>query len=156
MRRSARFFHEPETHAGELNLVPYLDIMVNLILFLLLTFSAVTAWSIPMKMAGPGGVTTVDDGALTVAIVPEGFRILGAEGVEAALVPLTGDEHDFAGLTAALTERKRAMGLGTRVTVVADGRAGYGLVVATLDAARETPDGDVLFPDVSFATAIGG
>lgn len=156
MRRAARFAREPEVVPGELNLVPYLDIMVNLILFLLLTFSTLTAFSIPLKIAGVGGETTIADGALTVAIVPEGFRILGDEGTEPALVPLAGGTHDFAALTAELTARKRALGLGSRVTVVADGAAGYGLVVSTLDAARSTQAGGVLFPDVSFGTVAGG
>ena len=73
-----------------------------------------------------------------------------------------GLEYDFAQLTTAAAEivRRRWPDKGARpdgtseVILVADADIPYHVVVATMDAVRQHPDGTLLFPDVLFSTGL--
>src|SRR5689334_15016682 len=72
---------------GELNIVPYLDILVNLILFLLVTQSTLIALGVIDVTAptfvppGPGPSTTSSALKLTIGIAHDGFFIAAKGGV---------------------------------------------------------------------------
>src|SRR5512142_963525 len=86
MRRRIR----DEEHAGELNIVPYLDVVVNLVMFMLLSMTGLITLGV-LNVSAPkiGGETQAaqaakDDGPkllLTVAIGKQGFFVAGASGV---------------------------------------------------------------------------
>lgn len=162
-------FKKGEEHSiaegGELNLVPYLDIMVNLIMFMLLTFEVVAELKIinfNPPASGPGldisqsptGEKTV---MLTVMITSEGFQILtDSDDMGTEKVPKKNGDWDYAELSFRLDRVKKAVAnIDENLIVVAESAVIYNTVVQTLDAARATPDGNDLFPRVTLGMAVG-
>src|SRR5687767_10771363 len=120
-RRRVRFHEQDE--AGELNIVPYLDIMVNLTMFMLMSITSLTALGV-VNVTAPryGGEDTAVAASdepqkpqllLTVGIAKNGFIIAGAEAVLPSAappaegqpapptIPLKPDgKHDYEALTA--------------------------------------------------------
>src|SRR5512136_1729410 len=113
MRRRIR--EEEET--GELNIVPYLDVVVNLVMFMLLSMTGLIALGV-LNVSAPkiGGEATQAAAEekpkllLTVAIGKQGFFVAGAGGVlgqdaqtpDAArppTIPLKDGRYDYATLT---------------------------------------------------------
>ena len=104
-----------EEEMGELNIVPYLDILMNLIIFMLLSITGLTSFGIlnvnAPSYGGPSaGVSEEkpDEQKLVLSVliskkghfVSTGDTVLGAES-GAPAVPLKADgSHDFAALTA--------------------------------------------------------
>jgi biopolymer transport protein ExbD len=155
-----------DAETGELNIVPYLDILMNLTIFMLLSaaglmsFGVVNATASASKGSGAAAAAL----AVTVHIEPDGYHLdvsggpseLGAQ----ATVPTRPDSsYDAAALTERLTAVKaswaEAVRTGlvraedtTRVTVASAATIPFDVVVATMDAARTTADRRVLFPDV--------
>ena len=161
-----RSFARPDSDAtGELSLVPYLDIVVNVVMFLLAT----SVVAIPMSQIAvdspgvcraPPCVRPSDP--VTVAITRSGFRVstsLGslAPGCRAPgpgpSVPLADDAHDFEGLSRCALEIRRGRAEPASLVLTADERIPYETVVRTMDAVRER-DGLPLFPDVSLSAGI--
>jgi biopolymer transport protein ExbD len=160
---------EHDESGGELNIIPYLDIMMNLIMFMLLSITGfavlgmlnVTAPSYSGAVANP--TPTQPDKPqllLTVGISRKGFFIAATGAVVAAAggdkdapsVPRTPDgKYDFAGLNKKMMEVKAAFPQESRVILVADPDVEYGDLVKTMDATRETADHRLLFNDVSLA-----
>src|SRR5512141_278506 len=80
-----------EEHMGELNIVPYLDVVVNLVMFMLLSMTGLITLGVlnvsAPKIGGaePAAVQAAKDEGpkllLTVAIGKNGFFIAGANGV---------------------------------------------------------------------------
>lgn len=148
----------------ELNLVPYLDIMVNLIMFLI----TVTAYMAEMRQApvlAPGGGGTcpnppcVDEKPkpfLTVAIGEKTIAILASdkEKIPASQVDKTGAEYPYATFTARMREyRSTYPDLAENVMLIADKPVPYSVVIATMDAMRSDAQGS-LFPGVTLGVAI--
>jgi len=157
----------PDEEGGELNIIPYLDIVVNIIMFLLMTTTVALAManinvSSPSIGAGGGGggeqalnlTVTITDAGFTVAasggVLTRGCQQTGAPPT----VPMLGPQvYDFAGLTQCVGEVKRAFADETRVIVAANPGVKYETVVQVLDAIRG--DGTrVLFPDVMLSAGI--
>src|SRR5512143_2847373 len=81
-----RRIHDEE-HAGELNIVPYLDIVTNLVMFMLLSMTGLVAFGV-VNVSAPrigGDAAAAGENAprllLTVAIGKQGFYVAGAGGV---------------------------------------------------------------------------
>ena len=80
-----RRLHDEE-HAGELNIVPYLDIVTNLVMFMLLSMTGLLAFGV-VNVSAPKIGDAVAPGSdqprllLTVAISRRGFYVAGAGGV---------------------------------------------------------------------------
>jgi len=176
MRRRVR--HEEDT--GELNIIPYLDIVTNLVMFMLLSMTGLISLGV-LNVSAPklGGETavgaTVDPQApkllLTVAIGKQGFYVAGAGGVLGAdagpapdatrppTVPLRDGKYDYAALTAQLAIIKDKFPSETQVILSADPDVQYDTLVQTMDACREsavkkadgTTDRRPLFFDVSLS-----
>jgi biopolymer transport protein TolR len=169
-----------EEEVGELNIVPYLDVVVNLVMFMLLSMTGLITLGVlnvsAPKISGeaPAATAAADTGPkllLTVAVGKQGFFIAGAGGVlgkDAAAndpgrpptVPLKADgKYDFAGLSQQLASIKEKFPKETQIILSADGEVVYDILIQTMDACRELitkqPDGRTehkqLFFDVSLS-----
>jgi biopolymer transport protein TolR len=169
-RRRVRFHEQDE--AGELNIVPYLDIMVNLTMFMLMSITSLTALGI-VNVTAPryGGEEAASASTepqkpqllLTIGIAKNGFIIAGAEAVlpsaapppegqaAAPTIPLKPDgKPDYAQLTEKAKAIKDAFPTETKVIIAADSAVPYEILVKTMDAVREH-DGKRLFYDVTLS-----
>jgi biopolymer transport protein ExbD len=174
MRRRVR----EEEHTGELNVVPYLDVVVNLVMFMLLSMTGlitlgvlnVSAPKIAAEGAGAGDKPEKPPLLLTVAVGRQGFYVAGAGGVlgkEAAApaadrpptIPLREGKYDYASLTEQMKKIKEQFPNETAVILSADPDVVYDVLIQTMDACREAsvkaPDGKIerkpLFFDVSLS-----
>jgi biopolymer transport protein ExbD len=165
-------------HTGELNIVPYLDIVVNLVMFILLSMTGLISLGVlnvsaPKISAGEGaGQTQVEDKPkllLTVAVGKQGFYIAGAGGVLGAdgsadttrppTIPLRDGKYDYAALTEQMKVIKSQFPNETQLILSADADVIYDTLIQTMDACREysakLPDGTSerkpLFFDVSLS-----
>jgi biopolymer transport protein TolR len=162
MRRMREHVEEAEEESGELNLVPYLDIITNIIIFLLASvimnveFGNVNVTLPTITQAGSAAEEPQKPPLnLTVTAGASGFTI-GASGGILPAIPKLGGNYDYKALTAKLMEIKGSPGNEeeTKVTFNADAYIPYEVVVETLDAMREDSKGKLLFPDVIFAAGI--
>jgi biopolymer transport protein TolR len=156
---------------GELNIVPYLDILMNLIMFMLLSITGLSAFGILNVNApnyGPAAQVT-DEGdkpklLLSVLISKKGFYVAATGGVlgqqqgpsnpaEAPpSIPKTAvGEYDYTALTQSMVNVKKDFPSESKVIVGAEGDIPYEVLVQTMDAIRETPGKDrkLLFTDVT-------
>ncbi|GEM_PF-144551 len=163
---------------GELNIVPYLDILINLIMFLLVAQATlaslgmidVTAPSYSTAGAGATPDPTKQEKKLrlTVGIGRDGFYIAAKGGVLPGETETTGEltadnvaklaptipkrpdgSYDFPRLVQKLRGVKTAFPATTAVFVAAEPATPYEIIVKTLDATREDAQGK-LFPNVAF------
>lgn len=135
-----------DMHA-ELNLVPYLDIMVNLILFMIVA----TAYVSELRAApveAPGGVGDGAERVVTVAIHADGFGV-GVDGIDATLARDAGG-YPYAALATELRRLQSDGDVQPTLQLVADPAIPYKVLVATLDAARSDAAGP-LFPGIVLA-----
>lgn len=154
MRRRIR--EEEET--GELNIVPYLDVVVNLVMFMLLSMTGLITLGVlnvsAPKIGGDAGAAGAVQQAgpkllLTVAIGKQGFYIAGAGGVLGSeanasdlsrppTVALRPDgKYDYPELSRQLRLIKDKFPDETQVILSADGDVVYDVLVQTMDACRE-------------------
>jgi biopolymer transport protein TolR len=175
MRRRIR--EEEET--GELNIVPYLDVVVNLVMFMLLSMTGLITLGVlnvsAPRIGGEAGAAAGKEAGpkllLTVAVGQQGFYVAGAGGVlgpdanatdlkRPPTIPLRGDgKYDYAALSAQLVTIKEKFPAETQVILTADGTVVYDVLIQTMDACREqvvkTADGKTerkaLFFDVSLS-----
>jgi biopolymer transport protein TolR len=166
MRRMRDHNEELEEETGELNLVPYMDIVTNIIIFLLASVVNQVALG-NVNVSGPtlsAGVGSASDDApdkkplnLTVSVGATGFTVAASGGVLPVIPKLAGGQYDYKSLASKLLEIKNSSSENkeeTKANFNADANVPYDIVVATLDAMRQTEDGKVLFPDVAFAAGI--
>jgi biopolymer transport protein TolR len=161
-----RFRPEEEALETELNLVPYMDIMLNLIMFMLFSTTSLTEMgviNISLPQYGPSVVQTETDEnkeptvELTLAIGNEGFSIL-ANGTEIdghpgkpTLPRIQEGAWDYTGLTARMTQIKSDYPAQSTVVMVASEAIEYEVIVKAMDACRllKNDQGErLLFPDV--------
>lgn len=160
--------HAPDEAGGELNIVPFLDIITNVLMFVLATISVTFTATIdtfpPRAGAGARAPTTPTLG-LAVLIVPDGFSLKARGGNVAPgcndtgpgiAIPKKDGEYDYAGLKAcaeklkaAAPEFKEEMG----VTISANPPIPYQTVISTMDAVRKNEGGEEMFPEVTFGVA---
>ena len=165
MRRMRDHHDEIEEETGEINLVPYMDIVTNIIIFLLASVVNQVALgnvnvSVPTLSSG-GGASSEDKPEkpplnLTVTVGTTGFTIAASGGVLPVIPKTPKGQYDYKELTKKLLEIKSAPDNvdETKVNFNADAATSYDIVVATLDAMRQDDNGKVLFPDVAFSAGI--
>ncbi len=165
MRRMREQFEEAEEDTGEINLVPYMDIVTNIIIFLLASVvNQVPLGTVNVSsptFGGGGGEAQEEKPALnlTVTVGGSGFTLAGSGGVMPPIPKLPSGDYDYLALTAKLTEIKKEFSDETKATFNADAITPYETVVKTLDAMRTYKDEKdqhekALFPDVVFAAGI--
>ncbi|MBL8921517.1 MAG: biopolymer transporter ExbD [Myxococcaceae bacterium] len=162
-----------EEEAGELNIVPYLDILMNLIIFMLLSMTGLATFGIlnvsaPTYGGGGGGGNPEEKPPLllTVAIAKNGFYIAATGGVLPGIEqqgtaaegapPTVGKKgdgtYDYDALNAKMKEIKTSFPDESKVILAAEADTSYEILVSTMDATRETVDHKLLFPDVTLAS----
>jgi biopolymer transport protein TolR len=161
--------HEPE-EGDQLNIVPYLDILMNLIMFMLLSITGLSAFGI-LNVSAPnyGGPSAQFSEAdkpkllLTVLISKKGFYVAATGGVLGQGQSNNPDEappsipkkpdgtYDYTALTQSMVNIKKEFPSESKVIVGAEGDISYEVLVSTMDAVRETPgkDRQLLFTDVT-------
>lgn len=170
-KRSKRVELDPSEMMGELNIVPFLDIVVNLIMFLLATTEAVLLMAqiesdLPKISRGRSknddsvatplnlNVTVTDKG---VMVAGSGGKLAqGCDAIEsgpAITVPTKKGKYDWSGLTKCVAKVKGKFEDETTVTVSADPQVQYEHVVAAMDAVRNEGQRD-LFPDVLISVGV--
>lgn len=173
MRRRIR----EEEHTGELNIVPYLDVVVNLVMFMLLSMTGLITLGVlnvsAPKIGGEAAAVSADNQPkllLTVAIGRQGFYVAGAGGVlgpdapapdamRPPTIPLRDGKYDYATLSEQMNRIKDRFPNETAVILSADPDVVYDVLIQTMDACREvsvrTADGKSerkpLFFDVSLS-----
>lgn len=170
-----------EMEGGELNLVPYLDIVTNVMLFLLATItsglilgninSALPDYVEPVAgMTAPPQNPEEQSIQLVVAVTKSEIQVFSLSGLEGTLqqpkarIPATkpGREYEFAKLTEVAQDivKRHWPEKGSRpeaseeVILMADPEVPYSAIVSTMDALRQAGDGTRLFPAVLFSTGI--
>lgn len=167
-RRSQPKELAPDEEGGELNIVPFLDIIMNVLMFVLatvtVTFSA-TIDTFPPRNGGSGRPPTTPTLGLTVIVVPDGFSLKARGGNIAQgcsdtgpglAVPKLNGEYDYATLTRCAEKLKQLAPEfkdETAVTITANPQIPYQTVISTIDALRKSEQGGQLFPEVNFGLA---
>ena len=158
----------PDEEGGELNIVPFLDIITNVLMFVLATVSVTftaTIDTFPPRAGSGARAPTTPTLGLTVIIVNEGFSLKARGGNVAPgcndtgpgiAIPKKDADWDYDALKACAAKLKGAspefkdeMG----VTVSANPPIPYQVVISTMDAVRKDQQGDDLFPEVTFGVA---
>lgn len=155
---------EPGEEGGELNVVPYLDIIMNVMMFMLAAVSVVFVSTVQANAAGAAPRVHVDPppvlrlSALVtrdgIALIAGGSHIApGCEGTGAGVtIPKQGGAHDLSALTECARKIKGSHAeyeAEDSVTITASADVDYQDVVGAMDALRADPAGP-LFPKVTF------
>lgn len=170
-RRSRPKTPTPDDGAGELNIVPFLDIVMNVLIFVLASITTIFTATIPVPApsSSTGGRPQPQQDRLniTVKITPGGY-IIGAGGgflapgcttIGAATVTVPnlgqrdvdGYPYDFAGLTRCMQAIRRQWATEVAndhsINISPNGEIGYGILVRTIDAVREGRQGACRLPE---------
>lgn len=152
---------QAESADGELNIVPFLDVVVNLIMFLLMTVTATLALAqVPSEVphTGPGPAPAARPAPPPlVHLGADGIHVFAGEqrmapgcaaaGEGAVTVPRVGGAQDWLGLRGCALVLAARAGAGERVDLSATPDAAYEDVIHAMDALRG-PAGAPLFSDV--------
>jgi biopolymer transport protein TolR len=157
----------PDEEGGELNIVPFLDIVVNILIFVLATVAVTFTASIettPPAAGGSGVRAEMQSDALnlTVFVVNEGFSLKASGGNIAPgcqqpgpgiSIPTVNGDYDYDALTQCATRLKASSDAyqdETQFSIVANPGTDYQVIINVIDAMRRTPQGDPLFENVNF------
>lgn len=147
----------------ELNITTFLNLMVALIPFLLISavFSRVTIMELSVPTSAGGAVTSAPNFAIEVIVRKLGFEIANGSSVEAA-IPKKEGEYDMEMLSAMLLRLKAQFPEKEDATVLLEPDIEYDYLIQIMDAVRGTEqkvEGSeevqkiVLFPDISIGDA---
>jgi biopolymer transport protein TolR len=158
-----------DEEGGELNIVPFLDIIMNVLMFVLATVAVTYTATLDTSMGHPSGTSarppTAPTLGLSVWIVADGFSMKASGGNVAPgcngtgtgiAIPRRGGDYDYTALNVCADKLKHAspdFAEETQVSLTASPDIRYQVVISTMDAVRRTERGDVLFPDVAFGLA---
>ena len=156
----------PEDEGGELNIVPFLDIITNVLMFVLasvaVTFTATIDTNPPKRGGGGGRPPTQAALNLSILVTGDGFSIKaaggsvapGCEGVGGGItVPKSSGDYDYAKLNACAKHLKDTIDVAKdedSFTISANPNIPYQVVISTIDAMRTDAQGQDLFPTVNF------
>ena len=168
---------DPSEMLGELNIIPYLDIVVNLIMFLLATTEAVLLIAqieTDLPKIAKGGATRNREQEVTtplnlnVTVTENGVMVSGSGGKLApgcqdiesggrVTVPKKGANYNWDALTECVFRVKQKFDTEDTVTVSADPQVQFEHVVTAMDAVRAKGKGKSakeLFPQVLISVGV--
>lgn len=166
-KRTAQGHLDPSEMVGELNIIPFLDIVVNLIMFLLATAEFVLLISqidsdLPKIARGRSkstdsvetplnlNVTVTDSGVLVTGSggkLAPGCTSIDPTGSRQVTVARKGKDYDWPGLTECIVKIKAQFDDEETVTISADPQIQYEYLVAAMDAVRSKGEKE-LFPKI--------
>jgi biopolymer transport protein ExbD len=135
-RATQRRETDPSEGERELNIVPLLDIVINLMLFLLAT-SAATMVLAETRAELPGVCATGcrrEPGLELSVTVADGAILVASRHGRLEAIPRGAEGHDFAALAARLAEVRAAHPDERAVILSADPMVPYEAIVAAMDA----------------------
>ena len=146
-----------------LNLIPMMDILTVLVIFLLITavFTHITILELNIPTRAGGSVVNVPNFSIEVIVRKAGLEIANGSSVEAA-IPKKDDKYDLEMLSKMLTRLKAQYPEKEDATVLVEPDVQYDYLVQIMDAmrgadVREEGSGEmrkiVLFPKVSIGDA---
>ena len=163
----------PDEEGGELNIVPFLDIIVNVLIFVLATVAVTFTASIettPPASRGAGVRKDIKSAALnlTVFIVNEGFSIKasggnvapGCQGIGPGVaIPKRNAQYDFEGLNRCAADLKTQnpdFEDERQVYIAANPGTPFQTVISVIDALRldARKPSRVLFDNVNFKVSL--
>src|SRR5215471_6946446 len=167
MRRLRETHEEEAEESSELNLVPYLDIVTNIVIFLLASITAYSLGLSNVNVSSPTfGVGSGSEGPpplnLTITVTENGFTVAASgavlPGPDGNLPTIRKEPADkelpWEKLTIKAREIKDAYADEHTVTVGANPDISYEILVKTMDALRADAKGKLLFPDVSLSAGV--
>src|SRR3984957_14348425 len=154
----------PDEEGGELNIVPFLDIITNVLMFVLATITVTFTTMLDTQPPRSGGPSVRPPGkptlSLNIIVIDKGFIVSAfgqriGEGCQGpgsgvAIGMKTTDGHidyDYAGLTACVQRLKNQVYEAkgeTNATITANAGIPYQTIVSTCDAIRKGDDGTSL------------
>lgn len=157
----------PDEEGGELNIVPFLDIIVNILIFVLatvaVTFTATITTTPPSSRSGGTAAQQKENTlSLTVYIVNDGFSMKAsggniAPGCQGAgpgvTIPKRGGEYDYDALTACADRLKKSnpdFADETQAFIAPNPAVDFQTIVRVIDALRTNEAGEALFEDINF------
>ncbi len=162
MRRGRR--HHRGVVGQELNLVPYLDVMVNLVLFMLVTITSFLSFTIlnaSIPQIAPDSAQVEEkhkkeELLLVVRVLGDAYRVdpsvQGGASIGQRRFPKKGDLYDVDSLRNMMVELKQRFKDEEKVMIVAEPAINYETIIKTMDAVRETePSLENLFPEVTLS-----
>jgi len=167
-------FGEAPIPPVQLNLTALMDILSNLLFFLLAAFGAtivmVINGTVPVQSADESGVADSKRAVtMNVSVSQDGYHVsaLGTAFTQdeldgmGKLIPLHGKTHDFGALSKHLQGIKQKFPKSDTVILTPDAGLKYELLVRTMDAAREYESKEgttmhtvALFPTVVVSTLV--
>ena len=146
-----------------LNLIPMMDILTVLVIFLLITavFTHITIMELNIPTRAGGSAVNVPNFSIEVIVRKAGLEIANGSSVEAA-IPKKDDKYDLEMLSKMLTRLKAQYPEKEDATVLVEPDIQYDYLVQIMDAmrgadVREEGSGEmrkiVLFPKVSIGDA---
>lgn len=160
---------DPGEEAGELNIVPFLDIITNVMMFVLASVSVTFIVSVESNPPAIGGKGRSDVASkalnLSAFITTQGISLKtssgniapGCQGVGPGITVPKHESgvYDFDGVKSCAKKLKNAapeFKEETQVTITANPGIEYGTIFDTMDALRQDGEED-LFPQVHFGVA---
>ena len=154
----------PDEEGGELNIVPFLDIIVNILIFVLATVVTTFTSSIettPPSGKGSGVRSEIQSEALnlTVFIVNDGFSLKASGGNIAPgctgqgpgiAIPMTGGKYDYRALSECAARLKEKFQDEDQAYITANPSTEYAIIINVIDALRSAPNGMELFNNINF------
>ena len=125
----------------ELNLVPFIDLLSSLVLFLLLTTVWVQVSTINSKIEKTGSAPALkrEDSQLSIRLTPIGFSLSWPNRLAGfpAEIPKRDGKFDYPALEAKLNEGRQKFPEVT-ASVNADDAVDYGEVIRTIDSGKQS------------------
>lgn len=150
-----------------LNLTPFIDFLVAIIIFLIATIVVAPAAILNIDLPSSASVASVQlkqkqkpSITLTVAIRHTGFTI-GGSGAILPELPLKKNRYDYKSLSQKLIEIKKMYPDTTKVILLSEPDIQYNVIIHVMDTVREaslTKNGHkkviALFPDISIGEVV--
>lgn len=151
------------TEPAELQITAFMNLMVVLVPFLLITAVFSQLAVLELNLPDPSATSSENEPpprSLSVVIRDSGLTVLDAGGPIQTL-PSTDSVYDLQGLSELLLTIKERLPKEQKITLLLEPSVSYEVLVHVMDAVRLTPDGSAeMFPAISIgdapAAAAGG
>jgi biopolymer transport protein ExbD len=128
--------------AAELDVTPFMNLMIVLVPVLLLSMVFTHTTVIDLNFPGDAasaGAPDPDAVHLEVVVTEDGLRVADGRGGTIRMLPRADTGHDYEGLTLVMRELKRRMPDKRDITVLLQEETSYQTLVSVLDRVRSYP-----------------